>query len=349
MKKEIVIFHSIGASSHFTGLFKVAKRKGYKVKERKYMFLRSLLKSIIRFSPKEFIDSLSDIFWYLQTILGIKSNQKIIISIAPFDWRIIFMVAIPHNNEIYFHNSWCRWNQSDGYSNFPYKPLNSVVISFWKIFFKKVKICFFVTQTALDSFSQNFIKHENMRVVYHCFDETIFQYNGEHKKQVACYAGRLEASKGLKTFLNIASINSKYKFIVAGKGSYEKKCINTNDVNYLGFLNQKELSNIFISSDFLLLPSKESSNWHESFGIVVIQSMACGVIPISTDNPGPKEILKNFQNLLITEDNFEKHANDLILNLTEENKNILRMGLMEEAKKYTTKNIALRWEEIFHD
>ena len=349
MKKEIVIFHSIGASPHFSGLFRIAKSKGYDVKERKYMFLRSLLKAILRLNSKEFIDSLSDFFWYFETILGIKRNQKIIISIAPFDWRIIFMAAIPRHNEIYFHNSWCHWNHSNGHSNFPYEPLFSVVVSIWKMFFKKVKICFFVTQTALDSFSKNFIKHKHMKVVYHSFDETIFQYNGENKKQLACYAGRLEESKGIETFLKIASSNSKYKFIVAGKGSYKKKCIKNNNVNYLGFLNQKELSNTFVKSDFLLLPSRESKNWHESFGIVVIQSMACGVIPISTDNPGPKEILRKFKNLLIAEDNFERYANELILNLTEEKKNSLRLSLIEEAKKYTTENIASRWEGVFHD
>jgi len=62
---------------------------------------------------------------------------------------------------------------------------------------------------------------------------------------------------------------------------------NPNFGNYLGYVSDKELNNLYNSTKFLLLPSKA-----EGIGLPMIESMICGALPITcSDNETAKEFL----------------------------------------------------------
>ena len=57
--------------------------------------------------------------------------------------------------------------------------------------------------------------------------------------------------------------------------------------NYLGYVSDEELNNLYNSTQFVLLPSKA-----EGIGLPMIESMICGALPITcSDNEAAKEFL----------------------------------------------------------
>ena len=61
---------------------------------------------------------------------------------------------------------------------------------------------------------------------------------------------------------------------------------NPNFGNYLGYVSDDELNNLYNSSQFLLLPSKA-----EGIGLPTIEAMICGTLPITcNDNETAKDI-----------------------------------------------------------
>ena len=349
MVNEIVVLHSIGAPNHFIALDKYASERGVRLLSKEYAFLWKLKRGIYRRSAKDIKDFFLNIFWYISTLVGLKKNQKILVSIAPFDWRIIFIILIPKNNSLYFHNSWCYWSKESP-DNFPYEFKENLIFKFWVKFIKeRVKKCFFVTKTAQSSF-QNFFKgHPETNVVYHALEDDIFFEKNETKKSIVGYAGRLEVAKGIDTFLEISEKLPKYNFIVAGKGAYENLCIKDSRVEYRGFLDKKGLALFLTECEFLLLPSKNDSKWHESFGIIIIQAINCGAIPIVTNHPGPVEILSDFPELIFKEESFNMGSIELIRNLNMEEKRILRTRLMESVDKFKTDKLKHNWKKIFNE
>jgi glycosyltransferase involved in cell wall biosynthesis len=62
---------------------------------------------------------------------------------------------------------------------------------------------------------------------------------------------------------------------------------NPNFGNYLGYVSDKELNNLYNSSKFVLLPSKA-----EGIGLPMIEALICGALPIAcSDNETAKEFL----------------------------------------------------------
>ena len=62
---------------------------------------------------------------------------------------------------------------------------------------------------------------------------------------------------------------------------------NPNFGNYLGYVSDKELNNLYNSTKFVLLPSKS-----EGIGLPMIESMICGALPVTcSDNETAKEFL----------------------------------------------------------
>ncbi len=114
--------------------------------------------------------------------------------------------------------------------------------------------------------------------------------NKKPSKKKKCrvgFVGRLENEKGINKFLEISKFmeESEFSFKVFGKGSYEKKILEFNNVKQYGWETQ---NNIYKNIDILLLTSPI-----ENCPFTVLEAKNYGVPTLSISNGGVSEIIKN--------------------------------------------------------
>lgn len=106
------------------------------------------------------------------------------------------------------------------------------------------------------------------------------------KEKMVMYIGRLGRSKGLEYLIEaFQNLDKKNGLVIIGKGVKEKELktkvqeLNLeHDVLFLDFVPHEELPEYYSGSDLFVLPST-----YESFGLVALEAMACGVPVITTE------------------------------------------------------------------
>ena len=117
------------------------------------------------------------------------------------------------------------------------------------------------------------------------FDEDIF-YPDETKEKDGplLYVGRVAIEKNIEEFLKMPS--EQKKVVVGGGPMLNKFQKKYPDVEFLGFKTGKELADIYRKASCFVFPSKT-----DTFGIVLIEALACGT-PIAAFNvTGPRDIV----------------------------------------------------------
>ncbi len=127
------------------------------------------------------------------------------------------------------------------------------------------------------------------------------------KKPIALYVGRIAIEKNLEAFLDMPWKGSK---ILVGDGpvrtELEKKY---PDALFVGKKGGKELGDHYRASDLFVFPSKT-----DTFGIVLIEALACG-IPVAAYNVmGPKDIITSPELGALSENNLEHAAHQALEN-----------------------------------
>jgi len=83
------------------------------------------------------------------------------------------------------------------------------------------------------------------------------------------------------------------KFAIVGDGpyKYELEKVYKDRIMFTGFLEGEDLSKAYASADIFLFPSTT-----ETFGNVVLEAMASGLVPLVPDKGGAKEHITHGQN-----------------------------------------------------
>ena len=118
-------------------------------------------------------------------------------------------------------------------------------------------------------------------------------------KPIVLFVGNLIKRKNVESLLEAKKVSqSDYYLVIVGDGPLFKKLSkkveeeNIHDVIFTGSRN--EVENIIPSCDVLVLPS-----YSESFGLVLIEALACGKPVIGSDVGGITEIINNDVGLLV--------------------------------------------------
>ena len=93
-------------------------------------------------------------------------------------------------------------------------------------------------------------------------------------------------------------------------------------VHFLGPVPHPELSNVLRASDLFLLTTEPP----ESFGIVLIEAMACGLATIVTEYPGVRAVVDDGETGLVIEPDSPAAAADAIRRLADRQADRVRMG-----------------------
>jgi glycosyltransferase involved in cell wall biosynthesis len=120
-------------------------------------------------------------------------------------------------------------------------------------------------------------------------DRSIFRPAEKKKKsktQLVCVS-RISKEKNLDAFFNLAYPECEKIMVGDGpmKEIYEKQY---PDVKFVGFKTGQELAEFYQQADVFVFPSQ----W-ETFGIVMIEAMACGTPVAAYPCPGPNDVIED--------------------------------------------------------
>ncbi|KKQ17932.1 MAG: Glycosyl transferase, group 1 [Berkelbacteria bacterium GW2011_GWA1_36_9] len=114
------------------------------------------------------------------------------------------------------------------------------------------------------------------------------------------FVGRIDISKGADTAVKLA-LETKRPLLIVGDVAYNspglkifnkiKKHIDNERIKYLGHVQFDKIKDIYKQAKVLLFPIQQS----DSFGLVMIEAMACGTPVIAFNLGSVPEIIKNGQ------------------------------------------------------
>lgn len=114
-------------------------------------------------------------------------------------------------------------------------------------------------------------------------------------RPISLYAGRVAVEKNLEAFLSLDLPGSK---VVIGSGpalaDLEKRF---PQAHFLGYRHGEELAGLMSSADVFVFPSRT-----DTLGLVILESMACGVPVAAFPVPGPADLITDGGNGALDED-----------------------------------------------
>jgi 1,4-alpha-glucan branching enzyme len=177
---------------------------------------------------------------------------------------------------------------------------------------------------------------------------TEFFKPAKKKQPIILFVGRLSNRKGVHQLVEaFAKANlDRYKLILVGDGEERmsiKRKVNElgikNKVKMLGYIPVSLLQKLYAEAEILVLPSIV-----EPFGIVVLEAMASGCIPIVTKSAGVAELIENNKDGLLVEPNDVEALCYKIKYLI--NNSELRRIMAKNARKKAESSLS--WENVAH-
>lgn len=352
--KRLYILHENGAPRHFEALFFLNKNKNYydEIISLEFTFIRQFVKGIVRKNGGLIKKSLYNFIMILNFLFT--KDKHIIIGAAPYDVFAFYLALIKKRHQLIYYSSWPYWD----FSRYPKKTIIPGQLKAWKSFLDDIQAVG-VTHHVRDGLQQYTSK---TTVIPHCINEQIFTKNRHERngKFRAIYVGRLIPEKGISEMLEFANElrgNDDVELWFVGDGVLKDKVIQAqnqnSNVKYLGKINdQRKLAEIYNQCDVLLLPSLTSSNWEELFGIVLIEAMACGVVPISTDSIGPKTIINDGLDGFIVPMSQLQQMKEKLLYLYNNRSRFEEMSINAQRnveERYTITNTSQLWDHVIND
>jgi glycosyltransferase involved in cell wall biosynthesis len=111
----------------------------------------------------------------------------------------------------------------------------------------------------------------------------------DHNKfiKTMLYVGRVSKEKSIEDFLKINTNSTQFKKVVVGDGPDLERLKNLyKNVEFVGYKQGKELAQYYKDADVFVFPSKA-----DTFGLVIIEALACGTPVAAYNVTGPKDIL----------------------------------------------------------
>ncbi|MEM5799624.1 MAG: glycosyltransferase family 4 protein [Candidatus Aenigmatarchaeota archaeon] len=351
-----------GIQNHIIGLYNYLKSKGHYVKiiAPKYKNERRLNKDFIFFGECRKINanaSLADI-----SLINKNYNAKKILDREKFD--IIHF----HNPGIFITTEILSKSNSKNIITFHFLPDASFIFKILKFFLKyikKIKIVkkidgiIFVSK-PLKKYISNYFSCKKT-IIPNGIDLTKFKLKSLIKKYKddkinLLFLGRFEKRKGLIYLIKAFEIlKKKYniRLLIVGTGNLKKKykkyvrSKKIDDVVFVGKVSDKTKIKYINTCDIFCAPSI----YGESFGIVLLEAMACGKPIVGFANQGYKQVLNKKQKIFLAKPKDINQLANKIENLIK-NKNmrkyLIKLG-KEEVKKYSWGIVGKRIENFYKE
>jgi len=352
--QNVYIFHENGTKGHYRALIDREQHIGdVKLVFREFSILKKIIKALIKRDSKTFFKQFVNM-WFLLKLLFLK-DKTIIVGIAPYDFRLLWYYPLLKKNKYFYHTSKTTW----GYVNYSKRFLAQTSASkkVWNQFITNATGVFCATQVVEEQL-QTYYNPKQTCVVNHAINRlyaTALVTKPEISKIRCLFVGRLEKSKGVLLIIElIQRLSSEhFEFVFIGKGSLEETIKlqeqEHDNVYFLGFKKDPELKTEYDKADVFLAPSIKTGPWEELFGMVIIEAMSRGVIPITTDHSGPKGIITSAENgFYFREADYTLKAEAELRKLQENHFYLakLRAKAFAEGQEYSPQAIYKRWNAL---
>ena len=199
--------------------------------------------------------------------------------------------------------------------------------------------------------------HRQVTVIHNIVDIDKFELKKNRPGEIINigFLGSLKNNnKGLDLLLKSVSLLKRRDFILHIGGDGEllnnfKKMAKDLDIesecNFYGEITPNEIADFYSKLDLFVLPSRS-----ETFGIVLIEAMACGIPVIATRCGGPQEIVTPSTGILVQTDNAEE-LRTAILSISQSIGSYSRETIRNYAndnfgKETFVKRLSILYEEI---
>lgn len=174
-------------------------------------------------------------------------------------------------------------------------------------------------------------------------------------KPTVLYVGRLEKRKGvrylLKAFKFLQDSNPDARLVIAGDGPEREKLVDLasdlklKHVTFLGFVTEKKKLDLLRRADLFCAPALHG----ESFGIVLLEAMAMGLVTVAGNNAGYSAVLKDVGSIsLVNPKDSEEFGRRLQMLLQSEGlRKVWQEWASEYVKSFDYKKIIKQYEDFY--
>ena len=153
------------------------------------------------------------------------------------------------------------------------------------------------------------LNNSRLQTIHNGIDTKLFAYSPFYYRNCAVWTGRIIPDKGTHLAIEAAQ-KAKIQLVIAGRiedRQYFESKVEPHlgrGVEYVGHLTQAELIPLIQSAAMTL----STPVWDEPFGLVVIESLACGTPVVAFDRGAMSEILDAQTGVIVPPDNTEAMA-----------------------------------------
>jgi L-malate glycosyltransferase len=200
-------------------------------------------------------------------------------------------------------------------------------------------------------------QHQCMKIIRNGIDTDVFRppiTRGNRKTLKLVVVSRLIERKGIQYILAaIAKLKDKdIELTIVGRGNYEsnlKRICRVHElerkITFHGYCTNEMLPRIYQEHDVFILTSLA-----ESFGIVFLEAMACGLPAIAGRTGGIPDIISEENGILVEPTDIDE-IRDAILKMQENPELRRQMGYKNRHKvldSYSWRNVAMMYQDIYH-
>ncbi len=211
-----------------------------------------------------------------------------------------------------FHTQWPHYVQSDGFHvpGVPRGLAARAVLGFMTFFHKQADATMAATPELKDELAGLGLARDKIHIVSRGIDTTVFRPYADSDRPVAddyaLVVSRLAPSKGIEDFCRLDT--GLLKKVVVGTGPLADGLKRDfPDVAFAGFREGPELARYYSGARIFVLPSES-----ETFGITVIESLACGTPVAALDRGGHQPILNERGGLGLMRGDLQRAFNEAV-------------------------------------
>ncbi|HSX32531.1 MAG TPA: glycosyltransferase family 4 protein [Candidatus Saccharimonadales bacterium] len=180
-------------------------------------------------------------------------------------------------------------------------------------------------------------------------------FHDNRKEKTVLYVGRLEGRKGVKyllhAFQTLQERRPDVRLVLAGDGNDREKLeqlaadLELTNTDFLGYVTHEKKVQLYQEADLYCSPAI----YGESFGVVLLEAMATGLVTVAGDNPGYSSVMSGLGSLsLVDPKHTAEFARRLELLLYEKDlRKLWRQWAVNELPQYSYEHIVSQYEEVY--